>query len=145
MARALGQIQTKGKLSAEEMNQLAENGIGGWRLLAQEMGKTEAELMKMAADGKLMADDVIPRLLDGMNKAFGGNMEKQSHTLGGRLAKISDTLEQLSAKIGTALAPAFNFVLNIVGSVVDAIDWLATKFPKATGTIIGLTIAIGTL
>lgn len=37
IARALGQIQTKGKLSAEEMNQLAENGVGAWDILSKQM------------------------------------------------------------------------------------------------------------
>src|SRR5690606_33222097 len=36
---ALGQIQAKGKVSAEEMNQLAERGIPAWGILSEVMGK----------------------------------------------------------------------------------------------------------
>src|SRR5919202_610426 len=35
---ALGQMQAKGKVSAEEMNQLAERGIPAWKYLASAIG-----------------------------------------------------------------------------------------------------------
>jgi len=46
---ALGQIQAKGKLSAEEMRQLTEAGVPAWHILAEAMGTTVPELQKMTA------------------------------------------------------------------------------------------------
>ena len=45
VATALTQISMKGKVSAEEMQQLAERGIPAYKLLAEGMGVTEAQLM----------------------------------------------------------------------------------------------------
>lgn len=145
VARALWQIQTKWKLSAQEMNQLAENGIGGWRILAQEMGKTEAQVMKMAEDGKLMSGDVLPKIIAGMEKAFWGNMEKQARTLGGRLSNIQDTLEQLAAKIGATLAPAFNKILDWISFVIDKVDKWATANPRLTAWLVSMAVTLGVL
>lgn len=142
ISRAIGQIQTKGKLSAEEVNQLAENGIGAWKLLSEAMGKSQAELMKMAADGKLLANDVLPALTAQMEKTFWGNMEKQAKTLNGRLSNIQDTFTQTLASIGTTVNPVFNTILDILAKIVNAI-WFATKeFPVLTGVIITLIGAV---
>lgn len=142
VARALWQIQTKGKLSAQEMNQLAENGIWWWRILSKEMGKTEAELMMMAENGDLMASDVLPKLIKWMNDAFGGNMEKQAKTLNGRLSNIQDTLAQTIAKIGTSVNPVFNVILDAMAWVVNAIWKLATEFPRLTGFVVAAVAAL---
>ncbi|MBK9162880.1 MAG: tape measure protein [Acidobacteria bacterium] len=53
---AFSQVVTKGKVSAEEMNQLAERGIPAWRILSEQLGKSAAELQKMAKDGELSAE-----------------------------------------------------------------------------------------
>ena len=63
------------------------------------MGKSEAELMKMASDGKLLSKDILPILLDQMDKTFGGNMEKQAQTLNGRLSNIQDTFSNTLATL----------------------------------------------
>ena len=41
---ALGQIQTKGKLSAEELMQLAERGLPVFQILEQQLGLTKKQL-----------------------------------------------------------------------------------------------------
>jgi len=143
ISRALGQIQTKWKLSAEEVNQLAENGIWVWRLLSEAMGKSEAELMKMASDGKLLSKDILPILLDQMDKTFGGNMEKQAQTLNGRLSNIQDTFSNTLATLWKSVNPVFNGILTFINWIVEKISYLATEFPRLTGTIITIVWAIG--
>jgi len=91
IALAIGQIQSKGKLSAEEVNQLAERGIPAWQLLSKEMGKSTAEVMKLAENGELLSDQVIPTLMKGLNDRFGGSMEKMSDTFTYTIANIKET------------------------------------------------------
>jgi len=91
IALALGQIQAKGKLSAEEVNQLAERGIPVWQMLSKEMGKTPAELMKLAEQGKLLSGQVLPLLFTGLEKRFGGSMQKMSDTFEYTVANIKET------------------------------------------------------
>ena len=60
---ALGQMISKGKVQAEELRgQLGERLPGAFQLAAKAMNMTTAELDKFMADGKLTADDLLPRL-----------------------------------------------------------------------------------
>lgn len=94
---ALSQMSAKGKVSAEEMNQLAEAGVGGWRILEQQLGRSKGELMKMAEQGQISADTFL--------KAFraaheGGNaMQKQMQTLTGAWSTLSDTAKTSLAEV----------------------------------------------
>jgi tape measure domain-containing protein len=116
IALAIGQIQTKGKLSAEEMNQLAERGIPAWSILAEEMGKTPAELMKLGEQGKLLSGQVLPLLIDGLNKHFGGSMKEMSSTFEYTISNIKET-----ATLGLAgiTKPLFNEIRNDLQKAQD--------------------------
>ena len=60
---ALGQMISKGKVQAEELRgQLGERLPGAFQLAAKAMGMTTAELDKFMADGKLTAEDLLPKL-----------------------------------------------------------------------------------
>lgn len=107
--RALGQIQAKGKVSAEEMNQLAEKGINGWKYLAEAAGVSVAEIQQLAQKGALNAGASIQAILDGMGRQFQGGMEKQSQTINGLLSTIQDNVVGAARVIGTDLAEAFDF------------------------------------
>lgn len=96
VSMAIFQMASKGKISAEEMNQLAERGIPAWQMMADSMGKSVPELMKMSEQGKLFAKDVLPQLVDGMGKKFGGAMEKQSATFNGQMSTMTDNAKILA-------------------------------------------------
>lgn len=119
VSMALFQMSAKGKASAEEMNQLAERGIPAWEILSQTMGKSVPELMKMSEQGKLMADDVIPALVQGMGERFGGAMEKQSKTFNGMMSTLKDNLKMLS---GELMQPVFDGIKKILPDVLNVLD-----------------------
>lgn len=48
---ALGQIQTKGKLSAEELMQLAERGLPVYQILEKQLGLTKKQLENVGGSG----------------------------------------------------------------------------------------------
>lgn len=102
----------KGKLQGEELMQMVENGIPVWQLLAKATGKTVPELQKMSEQGKLIAQDVLPKLFDQMQKDYGGAMSKQATTLTGVWSSLKDNTKSLA---GTALAPLFDLVKAGVG------------------------------
>lgn len=97
ISTALFQIYTKGKLSAEEMLQLAERGLPAWEILADKMGVSMADLQKMTQDGKVMANEVLPLLIEGMGERFGGAMEKQSKSMVGMKSTAKDLYNQFMA------------------------------------------------
>ncbi|MFC4426201.1 tape measure protein [Deinococcus navajonensis] len=112
---ALGQIQAKGKVSAEEMAQIAERGIPAWKFLADQMGISVPEAMKKAQDGAISAAQAIPAILKGMQDKFGGGMEAQSRTLLGMWSTTMDNLKQAGVRAGNQLVEALDLKTRLTG------------------------------
>ncbi|AFZ66062.1 tape measure protein [Deinococcus peraridilitoris] len=112
---ALGQMMAKGKVSAEEMMQLAELGIPAWDMLAKAIGKSVPEAMKLAEKGAISASQAIPGILEQMNTRFAGSMEKQSKTLNGLWSTLKDNLTQTLTSIGTKIVETFDLHAVITG------------------------------
>lgn len=110
VTRAIGQMAAKGKITAEEMNQLSEIGVNGFKLLAQGTGKTEAELRKMSETGTLMAEDMLPILYEQMQKDYGGGMERQSKSLIGMFSTLRDEVMMFGREL---------IGMNSDGSIVE--------------------------
>lgn len=94
VTRALGQMQTKGTVSAEEMLQLTEQGIPAWQYLADAIGTDTAGAMDKVKDKAVSAADGIKAITDGMERDFGGMMEQQSKTVEGLMSNLQDSLTQ---------------------------------------------------
>jgi len=149
---ALGQMQSKGKVSAQEMNQLAESGINAWKILAEGMGKTIPEVMKLAEKGMINAARAVPEILDGLNKQFGGMMEKQAQTLAGQWSNVKDKITFIMMDLGEALAPAaqramdaLQPIIKIAEGMVAAFKDLAPETQFVVIAIAGLAAAAGPL
>lgn len=124
---ALGQIAAKGKVSSEEVNQAAERGIPLWRILSEQMGKTPAELMKMAEEGKLLAKDALPAIQKGFENSFGGASAEQANTFSGRLANLK---EQATLLASTVAKPLFEPLSSAMGKAVAMAQTFSTWFQK---------------
>ena len=118
---AIFQMATKGKISAEEMNQLAERGIPAWGILAEKMNMSTGELMEMVSKGNMMAKDVIPLLVDGMGDKFGGAMEKQSSTFNGLTSTMQDNFKMMMAEVTKGLTDLIKSKLPAVISLMENI------------------------
>lgn len=95
ITRALGQMNAKGKVSAEEMMQLTETGIPAWQYLADVISNGDIPTaMQMVTNGAVDADTAIQALQDGMNRDFGGMMSKQAQTLTGVLSNMADAVQK---------------------------------------------------
>lgn len=120
IALALGQIKSKGKVSAEEMNQLAERGIPAWSLLAKEMGKTTAQIMEMSENGELFADTALPYILKGLKERFGGSMKEMSDTFTYTLSNIKETGVQMLGELTKPLFLAIKSDLQSIQQMMDS-------------------------
>lgn len=101
---ALSQMQSKGKVATQELNQLAESGISGWKILEAQLGKSRAELVKMVEAGQISSKVFLDAFQKFSQQNFGGLMEAQSKTFSGAMSNIKDALLQTSA---TAFAPLY--------------------------------------
>ena len=127
VARALGQIQSKGKLSAEEMNQLAEQGINGFGLLAKATGVSEQELRKLSEGGKLLSKDVMPVLIKQLGDDFAGAMDKISETSGGKFDNLAADMQTNIAKIGVWMEPFFSWIADLSKWAAEQLFWIGEK------------------
>ena len=104
---ALGQMRAKGKVSAEEMRQLAEAGIPAWEILAEKIGVSIPEAMKLVEQRAVSAATGIQAIIEGMNQRFAGMMEEQSKTIIGIWSNIKDTTYIILTRIGERIVEVF--------------------------------------
>jgi tape measure domain-containing protein len=151
VARALGQIQAKGKLSGQEVMQLTEAGVNVDQILSKAFGKTTAEIVKMRERGLMPADKAIEAIVTSMEQDFGGAAAKQATSFSGLMSSMSDIKEiglrefftgtfetiqpYLSAFVDKFSDPAFLANLREMGNILggnirDAIAFLKDDLPK---------------
>ncbi|AGK98162.1 tape measure protein [Clostridium pasteurianum] len=124
---ALGQMSAKGKVTAQDMMQLTDAGVPAWSILAQAMGKSTAEVMKLSEQGLIPADRAIQQLIDGMETRFPNMMDKQSKSFAGLMSTLKDNTQMT---LGAVMKPAFDDLTNNIlpaliakmGSVRDAMQ-----------------------
>lgn len=94
---ALGQIQARGKLAAQEINQLVNAGIPVRQILADAFGVTTAELMEMSEKGLIPANVAIEAIVSSIENDFGGAAKRQTETMGGLITSLED-LKQIGLR-----------------------------------------------
>jgi len=117
---AITQMLGKGKVQAEEMNQLIEGGMAdAWTVLAKALGVSEAAARKMVTEGKVAGTT----MWEAMKQAYegAGLMEKASKTIAGAMSTIKDVTEQTLAD---AFRPLYEDLTKLTVAVAD---FLQTK------------------
>jgi len=107
MIKAFGDIRTKGYLMTQEIKQLAENGVPAFEILAEKIGVSIPEAMKMVEDRAISSETAITAFMSGINERFGGMMEIQSKTMIGLLSTIRDEAENIMRQVGNEIVSAF--------------------------------------
>lgn len=126
VTRALGQMQAKGKVMAEEMLQLTEVGIPAWQYLADAVsGGDIPAAMQMVTDGAVDAKTAIEALQDGMNRDFGGLMESQSKTLEGALSNLADAAGNAVRQLKDT--DGYKQMASAIADLADSLGPLAEK------------------
>lgn len=105
---AIGQMQAKGKVSGEEMRQLAEAGIPAWQFMADAIGVSIPEAMDRAEKGAIDSTTGINAVLMGMQAKFKGGMEGLSHEIPGLFSTIKDNVGAVMREVGDKLIDAFD-------------------------------------
>ena len=148
VTRALGQLRTRGKASAEEMMQLTEAGIPAWEYLAEAIGTDTATAMEMVTDGAVDANTAIQAMTEGMERDFGGMMEEQSKTVAGLMSNLSDAIQRplmelrdtdaydrLADSLGELVDAAGPFVESLMPHMERGLDALSDVLDLATGAM----------
>jgi tape measure domain-containing protein len=120
---ALGQMASKGKVSAEELRQqLGERLPGALGIAARAMGVTQAELNNMMDKGELYSDVFLPKFARQLHKEFAGGVEEALGTANANFADFDNSVLELQQSLGGGLVPVGTRLIN--NFLIPAMDWL---------------------
>jgi len=142
VTRALSQMRAKQKVSAEEMLQLAEAGIPAYEYLAQAIGKSVPETMKLAQKGLIPANAAINAILSAMERDFGGMMAQQAQTMLGSWSNLRDVLGRFGRTLGEAINRSLGLTQKIQ-QLTNIVQMAADAFEKMNPTLKSTVIWLG--
>lgn len=129
----------KGKLQAEEINQLAERSVPIIAAVANVMGVAESEVRDLASSGAVTVDVFLAAFdeLGGKGGRFGNAMEKLSLTLNGLFSTLKDNLFLLSNEIGQVVTDVTG-VKDTAAATIDVIKSMTSGFAAFAKTHPGI-------
>lgn len=117
---ALTKMSSEGRINAEDMNALNDDGLPAWQLLSEAMGLPVEQLRKMSAQGALTGE-AINALYDGIQNRTQGAAASMNDTLAAAFANLSETAGNSMAGIGDIINKAFDVsgILETAGEYVE--------------------------
>ena len=143
ISRALGQIQTKGKASAEELMQLAERGVPAYRILQEQLGLTAEQVANIVNEG-ISGTVAVRALLRGLAEEFGGQSARIQDTWVGMVEALRSEWVDFQKKV--AEAGGLDTAKQAIGGLLDTIrqlseegtlDIWAESISRVLSTVIG--------
>lgn len=126
---ALSQMAAAGKINGQDMLQLTNANIPAWKLLADHMGLSVAELRKMSEAGEL-GEDAINELWDAIEERTQGATSRMNGTLMASFSNFEEEIQNSMASIGDIISQAF----NLKGILQGGSD-MVSSFREALGQI----------
>lgn len=103
---ALSQMASKGKVQAEELRgQLGERIPGALGIAARAMGVTQAELNKMLDEGKVYAEDFLPKFAKELKTTFQDGVPKAVNSMQASINRYENSLINFKLKTGETFRP----------------------------------------
>ncbi len=140
--RAIVQMTSKGKVSAEELtSQLAERLPGSLKLAARAMSMTEIELFKMMETGKLLSKDFLPKFAVELRKTFSDSkvasamdgLQANTNRVATAWFRLWDRFSKQGG--GTILNDALKGIAKGIGALVPMMDYFALALMGITSPI----------
>lgn len=143
---ALQQMVSKGTVQAEELRgQLGERLPGAFQVAAKAMGVTTAELGKMLEQGKVMADDFLPKFADALNKHIGEAASGAADRLDAATNRMATAWERLQRVTGdSGVTAALNTEVRALTSDMTAMsDAIENASRSGDGAMMALAKGAG--
>jgi len=97
--KALQQMMSKGKVSAEELRQqLGERMPGSIQIMAQSLDVTTQKLFDMMENGELLSDEVLPKFGRELQRVFGAEAAKQSEKIAASIQRLQTAFFDLMSQ-----------------------------------------------
>lgn len=137
---ALGQMQAKGKVSAEEMLQLAEAGVPAYKILQKQLGLTKDQMANIGNEG-IGANRAIKAITKGWNKQFGKAYNESKDTFNFQWSMLKKDFEKFQRE---ALEPVFEFLrTRVLPAASDLLKFLDKLPKKAKTALVGGALLAG--
>ena len=101
---ALTQIFSKGKISAEEINQIAERLPGAFTAIAKAAGKTGPELQDALKNGEVGLNDLM-KTAQNLTDQYGASASKMAASTEDSGARMTIALDEVKLAVGQAFQP----------------------------------------
>lgn len=132
---ALSQIASKGKISAEEINQLAER-VPQIRIAIKEaFGTADTEVLQKAGIG---AEEFVAKVVAQLEK-----LKQVTNGPKNALENLSDTVFQSASRIGEKLLPAIEQTIPKLESMATGVADLVVGFTKLSPEIQNTVLTLG--
>lgn len=125
--RALGQMQLKGRVYAEELQQMNEAGVAAQKYIADYLGVSEGQMLKMVEAGQIGVDQALTGIMAGMKEFDGIANEFANETVGGMLGQIGDALSSSVVRdwgegLSEGLRPGLEYFQDLLGENQTELD-----------------------
>lgn len=143
----LGQMKTVGKASMADLRPIAQAGIRVFDYMAQEMGRSKAEIMDMLGKGELAAEPALSAIFSGLSKdpKLKGMMDKQSKSFLGMLSNLRDQVNEVLVPLGKPLVSIGKTLLTAMTPLINVIAKFAEALARSPKFVQVLTVAFGAL
>jgi tape measure domain-containing protein len=122
---ALQQMISKGTVQAEELRgQLGERLPGAFQMAARAMGVTTQQLGKMLEQGKVTAEDLLPKLAREMERAFGKDVVAATESLNSGMNRLKTAWTEF--KEAVLKSGVVDYIASMVKSLTEAVNKMAT-------------------
>lgn len=125
-------VTAGGVMSAEEINQLQDRGLGIGSMLAKQLGVSQTEIKKLSSQGKISSDIFL--------KSFGqieGAAQSSGDTVRGSFANMLAAMGRVGESSLKAVMPAIQPLLK---SVTEGLDYLNNEILKPNADNIATNI-----
>lgn len=129
---AIGQIQAKGTVQAEEFRQLAEAGIPAWQMLANYLGTSVPEAMSRVEKRAVSSTQGIAALSTGIEQQFGGAMDALGNTWSRSVDRFTSAARRFGADV---MAPIMTGAQAGMQGLVNLMNGLGPKLGTVFGTL----------
>ena len=121
---AFSQMLGKGKVSAEELNQVAERMPGALDVISRSMGMTTREFKKAAEEGRVLSAEVLERIPKALREMYGAAAMDAANSPAAQLNRLKTAAFELMAVLGQK-------PMKVLGDFAAALSWMANQAKAA--------------
>lgn len=147
LAEVINKVRSEGKLEKGEIELMQKSSIPIIETLAEVLGKSRGQIIKLAEEGKITTKD-LERAFGRMTTAGGvyyNKMEERSHNLFGQINSFKFNFNRIMGELGRDISDQFD-IAGKLKMATDAMRGLADAFiamPKwAKGTIVSVAMIV---